>query len=163
MITSINEYKVTKFFSLIKEGTYNYWPGTADDSTADYMGGELMIELSKIVNQRLYSLHADYMKKDNDCPQFWANHGWTNIVLTCLQYGFYIDSAILYKVQAYIQYNLDHIDEGDWKDDERSKIMYIDTMTCILKYLDPEETYNPGFLDETSTERQALAKKNNEM
>lgn len=163
MITTINEFRQYK--KIVNEGCSSYWPNNSD-STFDYINGELMLNLSKIVCEEMHKQHKKYRCDDDALEpdkKFWARQSWVDLVLTCLQKGFTIDEELMALCKQYVKSLLDDPDMPKYL--ENSSDYFRDSMQLILKRLNEfgdGSGFDPGFLDEGNNddeERVAIDKK----
>jgi len=144
--------KVIKFKYYLNESTTNYYPGYADDGTADSLG-DIREKTSKIANEELVKAEKKVLSFNNDKnleedeAKFYQKWMYANMITTCLQDGFYINKNVMEKASKYYKEVLRS------KFIDTNKTMKLQVMEVLkeIEKLEPHDNdkfYKPGFMRE---------------
>lgn len=164
----------------MKEGLSNYWPGYSDDGTADWLS-DYRGKTSKIQNKELKGDIKKFEKPSSKSMRdiigtteeesiLWNKWQWSNMVMTSLQDGFYIDTELFDKALE----NYKEVIAYDWSDGHMkdSYPYFKDSIELIISKMEEEKKdgplgdgrgyYSPSFMDWRDEERIKIDNKHDE-
>lgn len=141
---------IIRYSDFLNEATTNYYPGYADDGTAQSLS-KIRLKVSKVLNDELTKAEkkvlalSDNGELEPEEGLFYQKWMYANMITTSLQDGFYINKNLMEKANKYYK---EVLQSEFIKKNKKMKLNVLETMKELekLKLHETGKFYCPGFM-----------------